>query len=44
MYDRKLDYLFTNGFWVNTSSKTHQAAWELSDHLPVSAVLFAGDN
>ena len=42
-YDRKLDYLFTNGIWENTSSKTHQAAWELSDHLPVSAVLIVGD-
>jgi endonuclease/exonuclease/phosphatase family metal-dependent hydrolase len=42
MYDRKLDYLFTNGIWENTSSKTHQAAWELSDHLPVSAVLNLG--
>ena len=41
-YDRKLDYLFTNGIWENTSSKTHQAAWELSDHLPVSAVLNLG--
>ena len=41
-YDRKLDYLFTNGIWENTSSKTHQAAWELSDHLPVSAVFNVG--
>ena len=41
-YDRKLDYLFTNGIWENTSSKTHQAAWELSDHLPVSAVFNIG--
>jgi len=41
-YDRKLDYLFTNGIWENTLSKTHQAAWELSDHLPVSAVLNVG--
>ena len=41
-YDRKLDYLFTNGIWENTSSKTHQAAWKLSDHLPVSAVLNLG--
>ena len=41
-YDRKLDYLFTNGIWENISSKTHQAAWELSDHLPVSAVLNVG--
>ena len=43
-YDRKLDYLFTNGGWVDGISQTHQDAWELSDHLPVSAVLFAGDN
>ena len=42
MYDRKLDYLFTNGIWENTSSITHQADWELSDHLPVSAVLDLG--
>ena len=42
MYDRKLDYLFTNGIWENTSSETHQADWELSDHLPVSAVLDLG--
>ena len=41
-YDRKLDYLFTNGIWENTSSKTHQAAWELSDHLPLSSVLNLG--
>jgi endonuclease/exonuclease/phosphatase family metal-dependent hydrolase len=41
-YDRKLDYLFTNGIWENASSKTHQAAWELSDHLPVSAVFNVG--
>ena len=41
-YDRKLDYLFTNGIWENASSKTHQAAWELSDHLPVSAVVNLG--
>ena len=36
-YDRKLDYLFTNGGWVPGSGHTHQAAWELSDHMPVSA-------
>jgi endonuclease/exonuclease/phosphatase family metal-dependent hydrolase len=42
MYDRKLDYLFTNGIWENASSKTHQAVWELSDHLPVSAVFNVG--
>ena len=42
MYDRKLDYLFTNGTWDSGSGRTHQAAWELSDHLPVSAVLNLG--
>ncbi len=34
-YDRKLDYLFTNGSW--SSSVTHQGAWELSDHIAVSS-------
>ena len=34
-FDRKLDYLFTNGSW--SSSVTHQGAWELSDHTPVSS-------
>ena len=44
MYDRKLDYLFTNGTWGSGSERTHQAAWKLSDHLPVSAVLnFGGE-
>ena len=33
--DRKLDYLFTNESWEN--GKTHQGAWELSDHIAVSA-------
>ena len=42
MYDRKLDYLFTNGTWDSGSGRTHQAAWELSDHLPVSAVVNLG--
>ncbi|MBT6711901.1 MAG: hypothetical protein HOB22_09315, partial [Candidatus Marinimicrobia bacterium] len=43
-YDRKLDYLFTNGTWGSGSERTHQAAWKLSDHLPVSAVLnFGGE-
>ena len=37
-YDRKLDYLFTNGSWEEGSGYTHQAAWELSDHMPVSAI------
>ena len=43
-FDRKLDYLFTNGSWIDSLSQTHQDAWELSDHLPVSAVLSAEDN
>ena len=34
-YDRKLDYLFTNGSW--SSSVTHQGVWELSDHVAVSS-------
>lgn len=34
--DRKLDYLWTNTTWV--SSKTHQEATTLSDHIPVSAI------
>jgi len=38
-YDRKLDYLFSNLFWLNDSSHTHQAAWELSDHMPVSGIV-----
>ena len=42
-YDRKLDYLFTNGEWISDSSKTHQAAWELSDHMPVSAIFEVED-
>ena len=37
-YDRKLDYLFTNGGWVVGSGNTHQSAWQISDHMPVSAV------
>jgi len=37
MYDRKLDYLFTNGTWDSGSGSTDQSAWELSDHMPVSA-------
>ena len=36
-HDRKLDYLFTNGLWEDGSGFTHQGAWELSDHMPVSA-------
>jgi endonuclease/exonuclease/phosphatase family metal-dependent hydrolase len=37
-YDRKLDYLFTNGLWQQGSGQTHQASWELSDHMPVSGI------
>ena len=37
-YDRKLDYLFTNGSWEDGSGYTHQEAWALSDHMPVSAI------
>jgi len=36
-WDRKLDYLFTNGTWVAGSDSTHQEAVEESDHIPVSA-------
>lgn len=38
-YDRKLDYLFSNVTWLNDESRTHQAAWELSDHMPVSGII-----
>ncbi len=38
-YDRKLDYLFTNNSFESGSGKTHQSAWNLSDHTPVSATL-----
>ncbi|MFQ6615257.1 MAG: endonuclease/exonuclease/phosphatase family protein [Fidelibacterota bacterium] len=38
-WDRKLDYLFTNGRWVTDSDSTHQDAFGLSDHAPVSATL-----
>jgi endonuclease/exonuclease/phosphatase family metal-dependent hydrolase len=37
-YDRKLDYLFTNGSWEDGSGYTHQEAWALSDHMPVSGI------
>ena len=42
-YDRKLDYLFTNKNWVEGSTRTHQAAWQISDHTPVSGVVMLGD-
>ena len=38
-WDRKLDYLFTNGQWATGSDSTHQDAIGLSDHAPVSATL-----
>ena len=38
-YDRKIDYLFTNLQWDDMSGHTHQACWELSDHMPISATL-----
>ena len=41
-YDRKLDYLFTNKTWIDDSSHTHQSAWVLSDHMPVSAIINMG--
>lgn len=38
-WDRKIDYLFTNGRWITDSDSTHQDAFGLSDHAPVSATL-----
>ena len=38
-YDRKLSYLFSNKDWEDGTSITHQSAWEISDHMPVSSVL-----
>ena len=43
-YDRKLDYLFTNMVWKDELGKTHQKAWHLSDHTPVSGVLDFDDD
>ena len=37
-HDRKIDYLFTNMEWEEQSGFTHQGCWELSDHMPVSAI------
>ena len=37
-HDRKIDYLFTNGNWKNDSGKTHQGCWQISDHMPISAI------
>ena len=36
-YDRKIDYLFTNMEWDDSSGSTHQSCWEISDHMPISA-------
>ena len=48
-WNRKLDYLFTNGTFVPGSDITHQGSWaggvntmELSDHAPVTVVLEVG--
>ena len=45
-WNRKLDYIFTNGTWVAGSGLTHQdassggmATMPLSDHAPVTAIL-----
>lgn len=37
LWDRKLDYLFSNYEWVDNSDSTHQEARSLSDHAPVTA-------
>ena len=42
-YDRKLSYLFTNKTWVNGTARTHQSAWEISDHMPVSSMVMLGN-
>ena len=36
-WDKKIDYIFTNGGWANTTGTTHQDMFNLSDHAPVSA-------
>lgn len=38
-WDRTLDYMFSNGKWVNGSGIVHQYCTELSDHVPVSGEL-----
>ena len=43
-YDRKLDYLFTNGNWLTGSGATHQSVWQISDHMPVSATFDPAGN
>jgi len=40
--DRKLDYLFSNGRWIAASDTTIQSAINISDHVPVSALLEIG--
>jgi len=40
-WDRKLDYLFSNQSWVEESGKTHQEAFDLSDHAAISAKIEA---
>ncbi len=35
-WNRKLDYLFSNHFFISDSDKTHQEATHCSDHAPVS--------
>ncbi len=37
-WDRTLDYLFTNGQWVENSVVTFQEATRESDHAPVGVV------
>ena len=37
LWDRKIDYLFTNSQWIVGSDSTYQNAFDLSDHAPVSA-------
>lgn len=39
LWDRKLDYLFTNSKWETNSDRTHQELLFHSDHAPVSARL-----
>ena len=37
-WDRTLDYLFTNCFWVDNSGQAQQYALDQSDHAPVTAI------
>ena len=34
---------FTNKNWVEGTTRTHQNAWQISDHTPVSGVVILGD-